>query len=209
MYADYTLKAYLDETASKAPVPGGGSIAASSAATGAALVEMVAGLTIGKKKYVDVQEEMEAIIPKAKALRDSLLADIDRDATSFEKVMAAFKMPKESDEEKKLRRKAIEEATKGAAQVPLEVAQKALEVIYLSHKVVEKGNRNAITDGGVACMHGRTALQSALYNVKINLLGLSDEDFIAEMQEKIMELEKKALEEEKVILEIVEQELSH
>lgn len=207
MYRDYTLNAYLEETASSSPVPGGGSIAASSGATGAALVEMVAGLTIGKKKYIDVEADMKVIQEKANELRHSLLKDIDLDAESFNKVMAAFKLPKETEDEKAARKEAIQDATKEAATVPLQVAEKSLEVIELAKEVVTKGNKNAITDGGVACIHGHSAVRSALFNVKINLLGLKDTEFVDRVKEKAEKIEAQAKEKEEEVMALVEEAL--
>ncbi|WP_105617167.1 cyclodeaminase/cyclohydrolase family protein [Vallitalea okinawensis] len=203
MLADKTVKEFLDETASNNPVPGGGSIAAESGATAAALVEMVANLTIGKKKYVEVEEEMKVAAKLAKKFRETLLEDIDRDAKAFDEVMKAFKMAKETDEEKAVRREAIQEATKEAANVPLEVAKKAYEVMDLAEFVVKKGNKNAVTDGAVAAMLARTAVLSALYNVKINLGSIKDEAYVAQVTKEVEKLEAKAKSQEKEILKSV------
>lgn len=204
MLADKTLKAFLDETASKAPVPGGGSIAAMGAATAAALTEMVANLTIGKKGYEDVQEEMTELASTLPDVRNGFIADIDRDADAFNKVMDAFKMPKDSDEEKAERRQAIQNGMKNAASVPLEVARNAFGIMELAAKVVEKGNKNAVTDGAVAAMMARTAVLSALFNVKINLGSIKDEEFVKRVSEEVSQLEAKVQEVEKDILSKVE-----
>ncbi len=204
MLADKTLKAFLDETASKAPVPGGGSIAAMSAATAAALTEMVANLTIGKKGYDDVQEEMAELASTLPNVRNGFIADIDRDADAFNKVMDAFKMPKETDEEKAERRQAIQDGMKNAATVPLEVARNAFGIMEFAAKVVEKGNKNAVTDGAVAAMMARTAVLSALFNVKINLGSIKDEEFVKKVSEEVSQLESEVQEVEKKILSKVE-----
>ncbi|WP_432401315.1 cyclodeaminase/cyclohydrolase family protein [Wukongibacter sp. M2B1] len=204
MLADKTLKGFLDETASKAPVPGGGSIAAMSAATAAALTEMVANLTIGKKGYEDVQEEMAELASTLPNVRNEFITDIDRDADAFNKVMDAFKMPKETDEEKAERRQAIQDGMKNAASVPLEVARNAFKIMNFAAKVVEKGNKNAVTDGAVAAMMARTAVLSALFNVKINLGSIKDEEFVKKVSEEVSQLEAEVQEVEKDILSKVE-----
>lgn len=204
MLGDKTLKVFLEETASKAPVPGGGSIAAMSAATAAALTEMVANLTIGKKGYDDVQEEMTELASTLPSVREGFIADIDRDAKAFNKVMDAFKLPKETDEEKAVRRNAIQDGMKNAATVPLEVARDAFGIMEFASKVVEKGNKNAVTDGAVAAMMARTAVLSALFNVKINLGSIKDEDFVSKVAAEVAELESNVQKIEKEILDKVE-----
>lgn len=154
---------------------------------------MVAGLTIGKKKYLDVQEDMEKVAEEAERLRNELLADVERDANSFNVVMEAFRLPKETDEEKAARTEAIQAGLKIASQTPFEVASKALEVEKLAAIVVEKGNSNALTDGLVATMLSRTAVLGACLNVKINLDSIKDEAFVTHMQDKVMDLERQAL----------------
>jgi len=189
MLINKTITEFLEETASNKPVPGGGSIAAQSGATAAALVEMVANLTIGKKAYENVSDEMHQIIFQATALRSFFIQAIDEDSNAFDGVMAAYKLPKENEQEKGIRNAKIEESTKHATLVPLEVARKSLEVIKLSDKVVLKGNKNAITDGAVSAMMARTAALSAIYNVKINLGTIKDIDFVNETAREIKEIE--------------------
>jgi len=200
MLASLGLNEFLEKTASKDPVPGGGCVAAMSAATAAALTGMVANITIGKKKYVEVEEEMKAIAEKAATLREKLLNDINRDADSFNEVMAAFKLPKETDEEKAVRTNAVQEATKKAAQVPLEVAKEAYGMMEIIEAVVVKGSANAVTDGAVAAMMARTAVLSALYNVKINLSSIKDEAFVADLAQQVKQLEEDVVAKEQAIL---------
>ena len=196
-----TLVKFVDELASNSPVPGGGSVAAVSGALGAALSEMVANLTIGKKKYIESEEEMKELAVKASQLRAKLLDDIQRDSDSYDKVIAAYKLPKETEEEVNKRQNEIQESLKIAASVPLDIAQTSFEIMPLAQTVVEKGNSNAVTDGLVAAMMSRTAVLSALLNVKINLSSIKDEDFVLELKEKVTELEIKTMEYEKKILE--------
>ncbi len=204
MLVDKSVREFLDETASNNPVPGGGSIAAHSGATAAALVEMVANLTIGKKKYAEIEVEMKGISVAASALRVELLEDVDRDSDAFHLVMDAFKMKKETDEEKASRREAIQKAMKHAAAVPLEVAKKSLQVMALSKVVVERGNSNAVTDGAVSAMMARTAVLSALYNVRINLGSIKDEELVKTLSLEVERLENEARALENEILGSVE-----
>ncbi|KMT22086.1 cyclodeaminase/cyclohydrolase family protein [Clostridium cylindrosporum] len=198
--ADLSIKGFLEATASDAPVPGGGSIAALSASISAALVEMVAGLTIGKKGYESAEAEMKDLQGiAAKATQDFVTA-IDKDADSFDLFMKAMKMPKETDEEKAARSAAMQSAIVEAAEVPLSVAQAAFDFMKYTEAVVVKGNQNAVTDGAVAAMMARTAVISALYNVKINLGSIKDEAKVAELSAKVKEIESKVNEVEASIL---------
>lgn len=204
MLGNMTVTEFLEKTASNDPVPGGGSIAALSAATAAALTEMVANLTVGKKKYVEVEAEMQEIAKAFGEKRDELIKDIDRDSDAYNKVMEAFKLPKETETEIEARKNAIQEATKQAALVPLEVAKKAFGLMETIEKVVVKGNQNAVTDGAVAAMMARTAVLSALYNVKINLGSIKDSDFVEKVSKEVTELETKIEVIEKDILSKVQ-----
>lgn len=203
MLADKTLKKFLEETASNSPVPGGGSVAALSAGLAAALTEMVANLTIGKKGYEGLEEEMEGIVKEVSGYRQRFIEDIDRDSDSFNEVMEAFKLPKGTEEEKEIRKNSIETAMKNAALVPLDVAKSALNIMSFAEKVIEKGNKNAVTDGAVAAMMARTAVLSALYNVKINLGSIKDAEFVERVGKEVEQIEEKAWKVEKDLLEKV------
>jgi formiminotetrahydrofolate cyclodeaminase len=195
---------FLDETASNSPVPGGGSIAALSAAFSSALTQMVANLTLGKKGYEDVQEEAESVVKEAGRLKGLFVEYIDKDSDAFNEVMNAFKLPKDTDERMEHRKKAIQEATKLAALVPLDVAREAYKIMDIAKFAVEKGNKNAVTDGAVATMLARTAVLSALYNVKINLSSIKDKEFVAKVAEEVDELESKVkLKEEEILAKVV------
>lgn len=195
-----SLVEFAQKTASEDPVPGGGSIAALCGGLSAALAEMVSGLTIGSKKYLDVEQEMIVVKEKANNLSLSLLDDIEIDSNAFAKVMAAFRLPKETDDQKKDRSSAIQAALKVAADVPMNVATKAYEVLELSSIVVAKGNKNAVTDGMVSAMLARTAVLSALLNVKINLSSIKDDIYVNNMSKKVIELEEKTIEKENKII---------
>ena len=184
-----TVEGFINETASSSPAPGGGSIAALNAASSAALIAMVAQLTLGKEKYAASQEEMKEVAEKAGALKDQFLAFIDEDSNAFNKIMAAFKMPKDTDEAKKARSAAIQDATKGAALVPFKVGQKANELFALAEAVILRGNPNAVTDGAVAAMNARAAVRGAFLNVKINLGSIKDALFVEDLKKRMAEIE--------------------
>lgn len=200
MLKDLTVRDFIYETSSDSPAPGGGSIAALSAASSAALIEMVANLTIGKKGYEEVSDEMLEIKKTASSYKEKFVNYIDEDSNSFNKIMEAFKMPKNTDEQKAERTKVIQQGFKGAATVPLNVGKDAFKLLELAQTVVLKGNQNAVTDGAVAAMSARTAVHSAFYNVKINLGSIKDEDFVKDAQNQMKEIEDKVDSIEKEIL---------
>ena len=185
-----TVEGFINETASSSPAPGGGSVAALNAASSAALIAMVADLTIGKEKYKASEEEMKDIAAKAGALKDQFLSLIDEDSNAFNKIMAAFKLPKDTDEAKKARSAAIQEATKGAALVPFKVGETANTLFALAEAVILRGNPNAVTDGAVAAMNARAAVRGAFLNVKINLGSIKDQVFVDDLKAKMAVIEK-------------------
>jgi len=165
---------FLDDLSLATPTPGGGSAAAYAGAMGAALVAMVARLTIGKKSYQPVQAQMTEILNQAERLRLELTGAVQVDSAAFEAVMAAFKLPKGTTKEMAIRNAAIEEATRSAAQVPLKTAQNAVSVMALAERCVALGNFNAITDAASAAALARASMVAAGYNVRINVANLSD-----------------------------------
>ncbi|MDO5598398.1 MAG: cyclodeaminase/cyclohydrolase family protein [Acidaminococcus sp.] len=198
-----TVEGFINETASSSPAPGGGSIAALNAASSAALIAMVAQLTLGKEKYAASQEEMQEVAGKAGALKDQFLAFIDEDSSAFNKIMAAFKLPKDTDEAKKARSAAIQDATKEAALVPFKVGQTANELFALAEAVILRGNPNAVTDGAVAAMNARAAVRGAFLNVKINLGSIKDALFVEDLKKRMAEIEADVDAREKALLEKV------
>ena len=198
--ADLSIKEFLAKTASNSPVPGGGSIAALSAAIAASLSEMVAHLTIGKKGYEALEEEMQGIAKDAFQYRERLIRYIDKDSDAYNDVMAAFKLPKGTEQERNNREGAIQEALINATLVPLDVARDAFKIIELAGKAVKQGNKNAVTDAGVAVMMARTAALSALYNVKINLTSIKDANFVEEIREETKHMESEIVNRESEIL---------
>ncbi len=207
MLTDLTVKNFLDKVAGSDPVPGGGSIAALNGAIASALGAMVANLTIGKKNYADCEEQMKEIATLANEKMLQFTADIDRDSEAYDRVFACFKMPKATDEEKAARSAAIQEATKYAAEVPMEVARAALSLMDMLADVALHGNRNAVTDACVAMMSARTAVLGAILNVRINLSSLKDTDYAVRMQAEADELERSAIEKEKTLLDNINKEL--
>lgn len=203
MLADLTIKGFLAETAGSAPVPGGGSISALNGAIAAALTEMVAHLTVGKKKYAEVEGQMRTIAIEAALIRERLTAYIDKDSEAYDRVFAAFKLPKETEAEQAERSRVIQEATKEAALVPMQVAEEIGSVMESIIYVAHKGNRNAVTDACVAMMAARTCVLGALLNVRINLSSIRDEDFVKRMTEKADALEADAIRVEKKLLDWV------
>lgn len=183
---------FLEALAAGTPTPGGGSAAAYSGAAGAALVAMVARLTIGKKKYAEVEAQMQAVLSQAEELRSSLTEAIAQDAAAFESVMAAYKLPKETAEQQSQRSQAVEAALLRAAQAPLQVAEKAVAVLSLAVQVVEAGNLNAISDGAVGGTLAGACLAGAGYNVRINLNSLQNREAAAAFLERLQTLEKTA-----------------
>ena len=200
MLKDLTLTEYLAKTASGEATPGGGSIAALCAAAAAGLTEMVANLTIGRKAYQPVEAEMKALAEKVSEKRQKFIQAIDDDPQAYNQVMAAYRLPKSTEAEVKLRNQAIQEGLKNAARVPMGVAEKAFEIMEIAENAIQKGNKNAVTDGLVAAMAARTAALAALYNVKINLDSITDSAFVAELSEKTATLEIQVKKREKDIL---------
>lgn len=181
---------FVAVTASKEPTPGGGAIAALTAATGAALAEMVANLTFGKKGYEAVQSEMEELQAKAQAIRERMLELSQADADVFNIFMNALGLSKNTDEEKAERTAAIQQAYKDAAMVPFEIGELAYQIFDLAELASQKGNQNLITDGIIAAINARAAVKAAFLNVRINLSGIKDENFVADVSAKMQAIEK-------------------
>jgi methenyltetrahydrofolate cyclohydrolase len=167
-----TLSDFLAELASDSPAPGGGSVAALSGALAAGLTSMVANLTIGKPKYAEAEADMRSVLARSEALRLELEQLIEEDRQAFDRVMAAMKLPKETAEDQAGRTAALQSALVDAASVPLDVMGKCVEVISLARVAAEKGNRNAVSDAGVAALMARAGTHAARLNVMINLPGI-------------------------------------
>lgn len=174
-----TLTAFTEALSAGGPTPGGGSVAAVCASFSAALCVMVARLTVDKKKYRDQGDVMEALISEALPMTDQFLALAQADIEAYDGVMEALRLPKESAEQQEARRSAIEAATRGATQAPLETLRLTARLARLVELTVTRGNANCITDAGTAVHLLGAAAHSAAWNVRINLTGLNDEPFVA------------------------------
>ncbi|MDO4545502.1 MAG: cyclodeaminase/cyclohydrolase family protein [Bacillota bacterium] len=192
---DLKMKEYLDVLLSDAPAPGGGSVSALAGAQAAALMGMVADLTMGKEKYADYQESCKAARQGAGVLYEKFARAIDQDTEAFNLVAAAFKMPKGTDEEKAARKKAIADGTLEATKVPFSVMEMAAEGLKIAETMVGKSNPNAASDLGVGILNLMTCMKGAWLNVKINLPGVKDEALAADYEAK----GKKMLEEGEAI----------
>lgn len=194
MYIDEPMKKYLDEAASGASTPGGGSVAALAGALGAALTSMVCNFTVGKKKYADVEAEVSQILSEADALRGELLDLMVEDTQVYGQVSTAYGMPRGTDEEKVARTEAIQGALKAAMGAPLKAAICCHKIMKLNEPLVEKGNKNLISDVGVAILLAESAMRSAIMNVEINLSFIKDEELCKETREKLRPLLAEAVE---------------
>ncbi|MDD2659046.1 MAG: cyclodeaminase/cyclohydrolase family protein [Methylococcales bacterium] len=183
---DKSIQTFLDELASKSATPGGGSVAALLGAQSAALTSMVCNLTIGKPKYAEVETQMLDLLQQSEALREKLTGLIKADVDVFNRLMAAYGLPKETDEEKSARTEAIQTILKAATEVPLDCARACAKAIELSRGAAEKGYSGVISDAGAAVMAGYGGLKSAALNVYINTGSLKDRQFA---EAKLRELE--------------------
>ena len=183
---------FLDAVAAGTPTPGGGSAAAYTGALAASLVAMVSRLTLGKKKYADVEAQMQEILSQAETLRSNLLNAVTEDALAFDSIMSAMKLPKDNEDQKKVRQVALEDATLKAAQIPLLTAEMVVKVLTLAERCVAIGNINAITDAATAHSLGIASLKSIGYNVRINVSNLSNKALGEPILAQLMRIEKNA-----------------
>jgi len=187
---DMDIKSFLDEVASESPAPGGGSVAALAGALGAALSAMVCNLTLNKEKYASVHDEIEEVLERCEHTRDRLLDIVDKDTEAFNRVMDALKLPKTTEEEKRIRKNKLQEAFKGAALVPLETARLCAEIIEVTKTVAQKGNQSSITDAVVSALMAEAGFKAAILNVKINLASIKDKRFVEDMEYEIELMER-------------------
>ncbi len=198
-----TIGKFLDELASSAPTPGGGGAAALSGAMGAALVSMVCNLTIGKKNYEGVSEDLKKTLARAEELREALTKGIDEDVVAFNTLMGAYGLPKATDEEKAARTAAIQEALRAATLAPLATCKVCYEVIALSKEAADKGNLGVISDAGVAVLAANAGLRSCALNVFINAKSIKDRDFAETQLAEVNALLAKAAAETEAVYEVV------
>lgn len=175
---DCTVRDFVDETSVDSPVPGGGSVAALMGSLACALGSMVANLTVGKKGYKEFDEEMKTVAAAAQPHKDAFLKAVDDDSNAFDRVMEAMRLPKKTDDDKRHRLEMIELATKNAVEVPLSVLKRCGDAIELIETVAKNGNKNSISDAGVAALCLRAAASGAELNVLINLPGLNDKEYV-------------------------------
>ncbi len=183
-----SVTAFLDALASSAPAPGGGSAAALSGAMGAALVSMVCNLTIGKQRFADVEAEMRDLLDRAEALRHEMQNLAQADLEAFNRLSAAYKLPRTTDADLAIRRDAIQASLRRATEVPLRTARAAAAILPLCPAVAERGNQAAISDVGVAALLAHAAVRSALLNVEINLRLLEDSIYIRQVRAEVARL---------------------
>jgi len=185
MSQPFNLSTFLDDLASGEPTPGGGSAAALAGALGAALAAMVANLTVGRKRYVDVDAQMRAVLGEAEMLRSRLTALVAEDAQAYEQVRAAYRLPKENADDLAARAAAIEAAMQGASLTPLETMRACTAVLRLAEQAATLGNINAATDGAVGALLARAGLAGAALNVRVNLGGIADRAFAAASEQEV------------------------
>lgn len=205
---DLTCRGFADETASESPAPGGGSIAAYLGALGASLATMVANLSSHKAGWDDRWEEFSDWAVKGQAIKDDLLSLVDEDTEAFNRVMAAFGLPKTTDEDKAARTEAIQEATRYATDVPFRTMQRAMDAFEIIRAMAEHGNPNSVSDAGVGALCARAAVRGAYLNVKINAAQLKDKEFAATIVARGAEIDRLASEAEAEIMGIVESKIA-
>ncbi|MCF0142684.1 MAG: cyclodeaminase/cyclohydrolase family protein [Parasporobacterium sp.] len=186
--ADNTCKDFVSVLASSAPVPGGGGAAALVGAIGTALGNMVGSLTVGKKKYADVEAEIIALKERSDALQAKLIDLIDKDAEAFEPLSKAYSLPKETEEEKAYKAQVLEQCSKDACEVPLEIMKACCEAIDIISEFAAKGSRLAVSDAGCGAIICRSALFAASLNIFINTKGMADREYAAALNEKAEEM---------------------
>ena len=185
MLQDRKLVDLLELMSSKKPAPGGGTVAALSGALACSMVSMVCNLTIGKKKYIDVQDEIENILTQSEEIRAHFQELMEQDTEAFNDVMGAFRMPKSTEEEKAIRKEAIHHALQKATYVPLRTMEYGAKVLKLANRVAAIGNKNVVSDAGVAALMAESAMHSGWLNVAININSIEDTDFVDRISEKV------------------------
>ncbi|AGY74463.1 cyclodeaminase/cyclohydrolase family protein [Clostridium autoethanogenum] len=211
MLQDLKLKDFINELGSNSPAPGGGSIAALSASMASALASMVFNLTIGKKEYLEyddsIKKNIDTSLEEVSLCKKDFLNFMEKDTDAFLSLMKAYKMPKKTEEEIKFRKEAIKKGNENAQNIPFEVAKSAYKLYSYIAIAVNYGNKNAISDAGVAASLTETAIEGALLNVKINIQGIKDEVYKKKMTDECSKLLKKSTDKKKEIMEIIEGKL--
>lgn len=192
MIGAQTIDEFLEALASDSPTPGGGAVAALASASGAALIEMVCNLTVDRKNYEEEWDRMREIRAEAGRVRTQLVTLADRDATAFDGVMEALRMPKDTDQQKAVRSAAIQRGYLAAAQVPLEIARASTALLPLAAETVERGNVNAASDGASAAHLLFAGTECAIANVQINAAALKDQDAASRLREEVASMQRMA-----------------
>ena len=213
MFSDLTLKDFIADLASDSPAPGGGSVAALAASLGSALTSMVFNLTVGKKRFNEYSDEIKikirAELKQSEDAKDEFLRLIDKDTEAFMTLMYSLKLSKESEEEKNIRSLKIKEGLIGALEVPLEMAVKAYEIYDIILIACKYGNKNAISDAGVAALMIQAGIEAALLNVRINLSSIKDEDYKEKIIKQCSDLVTAGVRRKEEILSIVYKEIGY
>ena len=207
MYITQPMQHFLDKLSSKSPEPGGGSAAALVGAEAAGLVAMVVYLTLGKEKYASVQADMEKLRDDSEALRANLQRLLQEDTEAFAEASAAYKLPKDTDEQKAARSAAIQSGLKKATEVPFAIGVKSLEVARLSLIAAEKGNTGAVSDAGVAVLFAEAAVQAAALNVRINLVSIKDAAYVSDKWSRMQAMVRVAAELREKVVKITYEKL--
>jgi formiminotetrahydrofolate cyclodeaminase len=207
MFTDKSCKEFTSILSSASPTPGGGGASALAGALGTALGSMVGNLTLGKKKYESVQEDIKVILGKAEKLQNELLALVEKDAEVFEPLSKAYGLPKNTDEEKKARDEVMEKALKLACSVPVEIMEKAMEAIDLHEELAVKGTRLALSDVGVGVLFCKSALMGAALNVFINTKLMKNKEYACQINGKVDDMLKKGIETADEVYRKVEQNI--
>jgi formiminotetrahydrofolate cyclodeaminase len=185
MYAEKPLHFFLDKLCSSSPEPGGGSASALTGSIAASLSGMLAALTVNKKGYEDVWPEMKEILDKATQLKDDMLDLLQKDTEAFDDAAKAFKLPKDTEEQKKKRSEAIENGLVKASEVPLAIMEKSLEIARLAQRVLKKGNEMAVTDGAISALFAEAAAIGGMINVRINFSWMKNREYIEKTEKRL------------------------
>jgi methenyltetrahydrofolate cyclohydrolase len=209
MYLDQPIRYFLDKLASKSPEPGGGSVAALAGSLAAALVSMVANLTLDKGKYLDVQPQIKVLLEESERLRSEMQSLIQQDTDAYGVLSATYRMPKTTEAEKAARSAKIQEALKQACQVPCEIAIKSLDIARLAQQAAGIGNTAAVSDAGIAAILAKACAQGAALNVQINLKSIHDNAYIDSTRSRIQNVLAQTIEIEKAAMEIAYQKIGY
>jgi formiminotetrahydrofolate cyclodeaminase len=204
---EVTLSQFLEAVAASTPTPGGGSVSALAGSLGAALVEMVVNLTLGKKGFAGKENGLLKIREEARTCREALTGAVSRDSLAYEAVMNAYLLPKKTEDEKKKRKEAIQQALKRAADPPLFTAAESLKVMHLCREAVVQGNPNAASDAAVGALLADAALGGGVFNVLVNLSALEDKHFAERMKKELQRLEAEGAAVKKDILDRVKEKI--